>query len=51
MWIHVNPDGSGGAVACISPGAAWEAGEEGQNNDELGTQVQVTANQAPCSAG
>jgi hypothetical protein len=43
IWIHANPDGSGGAVACISPGGTWGGPE--------GTQVQVTANQAPCSAG
>jgi hypothetical protein len=43
IWIHANPDGSGGAVACISPGGTWDGPE--------GTQVQVTANQAPCSAG
>jgi hypothetical protein len=44
IWIHVNPDGSDGAVACVSPNTTW-------SGNELGTQVQVTANQAPCSAG
>lgn len=44
IWVHENPDGSGGAVACVSPGVTW--GDDGK-----GLQVQVTANQAPCSAG
>jgi hypothetical protein len=48
VWLHANLNGSGNAV-CIDPGAflgIWP-GEVGP----LYFQVQITANQAPCSAG
>jgi hypothetical protein len=54
IWIHENADGSGPAF-CVSPGATvtslgsaygvWSA-EYG-----IGDQIQVSGNQAPCSAG
>lgn len=45
VWLHDNPAGTG-AIACVSPHAIYTSGSQPQ-----GVQFQMTANQAPCSAG
>jgi hypothetical protein len=54
IWIHENSDGSGDAF-CVSPGESVNSLSppygNWANEYGLGEQIQVTANQAPCSAG